>query len=247
MLVPHIFTINPDAKFIYNYSDRFSVVKFHEAVKESHYAALPYFDLIRLNSAFFKEDFPADVETHYIQQAIDKSAFDRDIPNPYSHPHNVICVGDMIFDPAAVQELAAAYPDWRFHLFGKGARLDRPYKNVYEYGEMPFEDIIPYIKHADVALAPYKDIPEAEYLSQSSLKLVQYTYCRLPIVAPNFASQGRNHVIPYTRGNEGPNIQAAFFIAQSFDRSSIDINDVSDWTDVIDFMIRFPFKDKIIS
>ncbi len=244
MLVPHLHRLNPDAKFIYNYSDSFSIIKFHPVVIKSHFSALPFFDLIRLNSSYFKKDFPAATETHYIPQSIDKSSFDKDTKNPYQSSKNVISVGDMIFDRDSVKNLAQAFPDWNFHLFGTGAKLSHQYKNVFEYGEVRFENIVPYMKYADIALAPYQDLPDAEYLGESSLKLVQYNYCKLPIVAPYFAASGRSHVLPYFQGKIGQNIQDAFIKAQSYDRQTIKTDDIRDWKDVIDLMLSLPKKEE---
>jgi len=238
ILVPRLARLNPTARFIYNSSDRPSVVSFHPLVVQAEKKALPYFDVIRLNAAVMAKDFPSEIKTHYIPQAIDKTLFDAVTQNPYPTPKNAINVGDMLFDAQTIETLARAYPDWTFHLFGKGAKITAPIENVIEHGEMPFEKLVPYLQHADIGLAPYSPSPDAGYLSQSSLKMVQYTYCQLPIVAPDFAaSETRPHLIPYTHGSFDQTAVMAFEKAISYDRSSIDKTSVPSWADVIDKMM----------
>lgn len=236
MLVPRLRQICPKAKFIYNYSDRRGVVSFHPIIPHTEQKALPCFDMIRLNSPETANEFPAHAKTHYVPQAIDKALFDASVLNPYKTPKNAISVGDMLFDAAAIRNLAQEFPDWSFHIFGKGARIGEPaLLNVMEYGEMPFEQLVPYIKFADIGLAPYSFVPDAAYLSQSSLKLVQYTYCQLPIVAPHFASKGRGHVMAYSQDN-GP--VPAFEQAITVDRSTIDKDGILGWDEMIDTMMK---------
>ncbi|PZQ45623.1 MAG: hypothetical protein DI551_06860 [Micavibrio aeruginosavorus] len=238
LLVPRLAKLCPKARFIYNSSDRPGVVKFHPIIAQSEKAAIPYFDLIRVNSSAMASDFPPDAPVRYVPQAIDKSLFDFDYPNPYEGPRNIISVGDMLFDAPVIEQMANAYPDWTFHLFGKGARLTKPFDNVREYGEFPFKQLIPYIKFADIGLAPYFPAPQASYLSQSSLKLVQYTYCQLPVVAPDFV-KGQPHIHTYDPKIGERSVLDALQRAMDYDRSSIDRNSVLNWNDVIDRMIEY--------
>ncbi len=232
MLVPKLAKLCPKAKFIYNFSDRFNVVQYHPIIPHSDKYALAHFSMVRLNAADVKDAFPANAPVVYIPQAIDKALFDKPCANPYTGPRNAISIGDMLFDGDTIRDLAAAYPDWTFHLFGKGARLETPMPNVKEYGEYPFDALVPYLKHADIGLAPYRYGPDREYLSQSSLKLVQYTYCRLPIVAPDFAAMGRDHAFSYSPA--GKSAVEAFGEAISYDRNRIDVSSVVGWEDMVD-------------
>lgn len=237
MLVPLIAKINPKARIIFNSCDRPSVVRLHSVVMDSEAAMLPHLDAIRLNAAAMAADFPAGTETHYIPQAIDKALFDGATVNPYKTPKNAINVGDMIFDAKAVEIMAERFSDWTFHLFGKGARLSQPMGNVVEHGEVPFLDLVPFIKFADIGLSPYRNTEKAAYLGQSSLKNVQYTYCRLPIVAPAIAGGSRPHIITYSSSDDASSVITAFETAIAYDRNSIDPHSVQSWEDVIDRML----------
>ena len=118
-------------------------------------------------------------------------------------------------------------------LIGKTAMLEEALPNVIAHGEKPFAQTIPYIQHADIGIAPYRPAPNADYLSQSSMKMMQYTYCRLPIVAPLFAAAGREHVLSYNPADEG-SIVRAMEQAISFDRNTIGISAVADWSNIVD-------------
>lgn len=245
MLVPLIAKLNPSALILFNSCDRPSVIKLHSVVVDSEKSMLPHLDAIRLNAAAMAADFPAGTETHYIPQAIDKALFDSAAINPYKTAKNAINVGDMIFDAAAVEILADHYTDWTFHLFGKGAKLSKPMDNVVEHGEVPFLDLVPYIKFADIGLSPYRNTEKAAYLGQSSLKNVQYTYCRLPIVAPAIAGGSRPHIITYTSSDDPSSVIDAFGAAISYDRNGIDPDSVPSWEDVIDRMIALAEEGRI--
>ena len=237
LLVPTFARNNPKAKFIYNFSDRSGVVDFHPYVVRQTEKNLPHFSMIRLNAAIVANDFPDGAPTCYVPQAIDKALFDRPWPNPYATPRNVISIGDMLFDASSVSIMAKNFPDWTFHLFGKGAKLPQELPNVRQYGERPYDEIVPYLKHADIGIAPYSNAQkETDYLSQSSLKLVQYTYCALPIVTPQFAASHRDHAFGYTPGVEST-IVYAFEKAMQCDRNGIDRSSVQDWTQMIDTML----------
>lgn len=236
MIVSALRKLCPDAKFIYNYSDRRGVVQFHPIIPYTEKKVLHHFDMIRLNSSDTADEFPANAPTEYIPQAIDKTLFDEASSNPYTTSKNAISVGDMLFDAASIRDLATHFPDWHFHLFGKGAKIGEPaLPNVIEYGEMPFQELVQYIKYADIGLAPYAHVPNAAYLSQSSLKLVQYTYCQLPIVAPDFAVTGRSHARGYTQ-TSGP--VSAFNEAIAIDRRTIEKQQVMGWEEMIDKMMK---------
>ncbi len=237
MLVPVLKKLCPNARFIYNFSDRFNVVKFHPVIPDAEKKTLGMFDLIRTNAAATVNDFAPGVNVQYVPQAIDKHLFDVNVPNPYPSPKNAISVGDMLFDAYAIETLAKKFPDWTFHLFGKKSMLEKPLPNVIAHGEMAFADLVPFVKYADIGLAPYKSSPDADYLSHSSLKLVQYTYCRLPIVAPHFACKGRDHASGYDADHIESTIAPAFERAIQYDRRNIDTSSVLNWEEFVDRML----------
>jgi 2-beta-glucuronyltransferase len=91
--------------------------------------------------------------------------------------------------------------------------------------------IPPLVEHADVGFAPYRNRPGAGYLAESSLKLIQYSYARLPIVAPDFAKGTRDHVLSYVPG-QPVTVARAVSKALSFDRNKIEVAGIPDWDEM---------------
>jgi len=241
MLIPTLRSINPTARIIYTVSDRLKTLNYHPLIEQAEQIALPLVDMIRVPAQAMIKDFPAMDKVIFIPQGLDKDAFNHTHPSPYPTHKNIISVGDMLFDSHTVETLAESAPDWTFHIFGRKAKT-RIMPNIILHGEQSFESIIPYLQHADLGLAPYRPAPDADYLSQSSLKMMQYTYCRLPIIAPHFAAVGRPHVIGYTPGDD-QSIRDALQKAIAFDRITIDTGRVITWDEVIDFMLNIKTQD----
>jgi len=232
-LIPKLKKLCPNATFIYSACDRLKTVGAHPYVLDAEINAFPFLDLIRVPASVMLSDFNAKCPIEYIPQGIDKRDFDQTHQNPYSSSKNAVSVGDMLFDEKVILTLAENFSDWTFHLFGRGAKLSAPKLNVITHGEVSIQDITAYIKHADIGIAPYRSAPNCEYLSQSSLKMTQYTYCKLPIVAPMFASNGRNNVLAYKSSDLSDELVSAFNKAIKFDRNLINIADVFTWDQVL--------------
>lgn len=233
----------PNARFIYTVSDRLETLTFHPLVSAAERDALPLFHRVRIPAMAMADDFPPQVPVTYIAQGLDKTAFDQPHTSPYEGPRHAISVGDMLFNPRVIETLARRFPDWTFHLFGKRARLAEPLANVREHGEQPFDQLVPYIKFADIGIAPYFEAPGVDYISQSSLKMIQYTYCRLPIVAPRFAAAGRDHVMPFNAEADEASLVDAFEAAIGYDRSRIDLSQVLSWEQVTERLFSLPLQD----
>ena len=235
-LVPTLARKFPKANFIYSVCDRIATLNYHPIILEAERAALPFFDLVRVPAEVMVADYPGARNVQYIPHGLDKAVFDEATISPYPQgTRNVVSVGDMLFDAHAIACMAQAEPDITFHLFGKKACLDVTLPNVVTHGEQPFAAIVPYIQHADAGIAPYRSAPNADYLSQSSMKMIQYTYNRLPIVAPAFAASS-NHMCAYVPG-EADSIAAALQRALTYDRVRIDNSQVLGWEGVTQRML----------
>jgi 2-beta-glucuronyltransferase len=240
MLMGMIRAMAPDAVLMYNAADRPRTVGAHPLLcrLETEYA--PLLDLVRVPAQVMTADYPRGTPVIYIPHGLDKASFSNPARNPFSTPRNALSIGDCLFDAQVLDTLAEAYPDWSFHLFGVGAVPAAPKKNLTFYGEEAFDKIIPYLQHADIGLAPFRYSNGAEYLSQSSLKMIQYTYCQLPIVTPAFAASGRDHACSYELGDTR-SMCDAFARAIRYDRSSIVCRGVPSWDDVLDQMLEKAF------
>ncbi len=225
---------HPRARFVYCASDRLATVGMHPMLQSVLSRTAGSYDLVRVPARAMAADFPAEARLRFIPHGIDKAAFDRAYANPYAEPGpHAVVAGDMLFDREALQVLVDAFPDVTFHGFGRldlGELRARP--NVRVHGEVPFGLLAPHLVHADVGVAPYRAGAAAAYLAESSLKMIQYTYCRLPIVAPDAVAGTRPHVAGYRPGDPA-SIAAAMRRALATDRDAIDTSDVLDWDQVM--------------
>jgi len=236
-MIPLIKKLNKNAKVIYEASDRLKTVGAHPYVIEVEDVAKADLDFIRVPAEVMLTDFKdvTHIPVKYIPQGISKVAFDSNwLPSPYTSEKNAVSVGDMLFDEALISRLAESFPDWKFHLFGRNAKLKVALSNVVTHGECKFDDIVSYIKHADIALAPYRDAPNCEYLSQSSLKILQYKYCNLPVVAPAFASSNSAGFYSYDSNDSAVK---AFAAAMKHERIALS-DQVLSWDEVLDNMLQ---------
>ena len=226
----------PDALLIYNAADRLRTVGAHPLLSQLEMRYAPLLDLVRVPAQLMTADYPCGTPVVYIPHGLDKASFSGPSRNPFSTSNNAIMIGDMLFDPWVLEGLAESFPDWQFHVFGVGSVPAKAKPNMIVHGEQPFSTIIPYIQHADIGLAPYRRSSDAGYLSQSSLKMIQYTYCRLSIVVPFFAADGRAHACGYKPGDTA-SLCDAFARAIGYDRRTIESPAVSTWDEVLDQML----------
>ncbi len=222
--------MNPRARFVYRVSDHIPMMRHHPLLPAQEERVLPKFDLISVPSAFFQQRF-ADLPNVVVQHhGLDKSLFDRPCTNPYidAGPH-AIFVGKHHFDRDLLERAVRLFPHWRFHVFGDVGSLPSA-ANLSAYGERPFAELTPYLKHADIGLQALVYTPGAECFSDS-LKMQQYTYCRLPIVAPAFLNSDRPHVFSYEPGDDA-SIRRALEAARAFDRATISTDAVHSWDQI---------------
>lgn len=186
--------LNPKAKTLYFCRDLLGSIGTAPFLQETEARLIGAFDSVCVPSKRLGEMLPAGGNVNVIAQGVDTALFDGAVQSPYPPgSRNAVAVGDMLFDQPAVAAMAAAAPEVNFHLFGIQWQGDVP-ANVQNHGEQAFETIVAYIRHADIGLAPYRMSTNEVYLAESSLKLLQYAYCRLPVLLPD--------IIPAARGNE---------------------------------------------
>jgi 2-beta-glucuronyltransferase len=102
---------------------------------------------------------------------------------------------------------------------------------VFAYGELPFMETIPYLKHADIGLSTLQTSLQASASFTDSLKIIQYTYCGLPIVVPESLRSPRPNVFCYVP-HDVTSIQEALLAARHFDRSKIMTDDIRSWDEI---------------
>ncbi|MCF3639663.1 polysaccharide biosynthesis protein GumK [Rhizobium sp. TRM95111] len=187
-------SINPEARMLYFCRDLLKTVGASAYLRDLERRRIARFDAVTVPSRRLGEQLPPGGNPIFIPQGIDGALFEAESASPYTTARrNAVVVGDMLFDQMAVAGMAEAAPEIDFHLFGIRWAGPLP-ANVLLHGEQSFELVARYIRHADFGLAPYRLTPEETYLAESSLKLLQYSYCLLPVILPD--------LIPEQRGNE---------------------------------------------
>jgi 2-beta-glucuronyltransferase len=223
--------LNPQARCVYRVSDDLPTLRYHPVVLETEERVAPAFDLVSAPSEYIRRRLAALAPVQLHQHALQQDLFDAPCENPYAGtgPH-VLFIGRSRFDDDFLRRALRLFPDWSFHLFGtSAAAVDSA--RVRMYGERPFRELIPYLRHADIGLQTLEYVPGAECFTDS-LKMQQYTYCRLPIVAPTYLRSDRPHLFCYEPGDDA-SIRQALQGAAEFDRELVPWRDVTRWDDLI--------------
>jgi 2-beta-glucuronyltransferase len=186
---------NPAARTLYFCRDLLRSVGAAPILQEIEARVISRFDAVCVPSKRLWNQLPAGARVRVISQGVDAALFDAEHPSPYPKGSvNAVSVGDMLFDEKAVAAMANAAPHVMFHIFGAPWH-GVAHGNVVVHGERDFAEIVPYIVHADIGLAPYRLTQAEVYLAESSLKLAQYSYCKLPILLPEAVPfTGRNAI-----------------------------------------------------
>ncbi len=228
MLFDRVKALAPGARLAYRVSDDLRHAGVHPVVLEAEAAAAPRFDRISSPCAAIHARFAHLPRARLDHHAVDRALFDRPSPNPYAGQpgRHAVFVGRSFLDRAAIAALADRVPGLTVHVIGNVAGLPRR-PNVRAYGERAFADTVPFIRHADVGLHTIEPVAGGETFTDS-LKVIQYTYCRLPIVAPAFLRSPRPNVFAYEVG-DAAGLARALDAASRFERSSLDVSGIRSW------------------
>ncbi len=223
--------LNPRARFVYRVSDDLRLLNNHPVVLDAERQIAPEFDLVSVPSGYMQGLFPGLENVRVDSHGLEKHLFDAPSADPYgdhSRP-NAVFVGNSHFDYDFLERASRLTPGWTFHIIGPIAGIP-PLPNVVTYGEIPFAATIPFLQHADVGLQIRAYSSGAESLSDS-LKVLQYSYCRLPVVAPDFLRSARANVVHYRPGDDA-SVGAALSTALAMDRAAIRRDDICSWDEL---------------
>jgi 2-beta-glucuronyltransferase len=191
-----ILKINSNARVVYRVSDDLRLLKNHPVVFDFEQKLASVSDLISVPSAYLFDRFSRFPKTKLQYHGVNIDILDQDQVNPYVEGSiNAIFTGVAHFDESFLEIASAEFPDVQFHIVGPILPTIRR-KNVIYHGEMRFSDIVPFIKFADLGLHNMVFRPGAESFSDS-LKVLHYSYFRLPILFPNFIPSSRLNVFKY--------------------------------------------------
>lgn len=222
-------------KLVYRVNDDVRVMRTPARVRRAEIDYAPIFDRISLASPVLAKRFEGIGSVGLDSMGLEKSLFDQQHPSPFdSEPLaprwevEAVCAGASHFDADAVRVMAQLRPTWRFHILGR-LRAPLEIHNVVCHGERPFTEVAPFVQHADIGLAPYKNIAGVEYQVHHSNRLLQYAYLKLPTVGPSrMAHADAPFLVSYEPGDRA-SIDRALTLACRMDRSSL-ISQVPDWS-----------------
>ena len=204
ILFEKIKKLNPDVKIIYRASDMLETIGCSGYLQKELQRGTPHFDKIALVSAKMSVEFPEHTKVSVIPHGLDIEILKSNVPSPYPAGTHLVSVGSMLFDASFFEIASAAFPDITFHVIGAGQKAEalKTLPNVKVYDEMPFEDTLPYLKHAQAGIAPYEGDKVAPYLVDTSLKLMQFGALGLPAICPYVAAGNRPGRFGYEPGNK---------------------------------------------
>lgn len=226
--------LNNKAHYVYRVSDDLRLLKVSPLLIKKEKEIFDSFDLVSVPSVYIYE-----VLKHYGHKnlklnfhGVNKDLYDQKLVSPYNEAEkNLIFVGNSHFDHNFVEVASKLKPTWKFHIIGPIDRLPKR-ENIIIYGEMAFEKTLPYVKFADVGLQIRHYAPGAESLTDS-LKMLQYTYCQLPIIAPSFLKSNRKNVFYYD-SNDEQSIHKALDDAISYEQKDLgrEIAQILSWEEI---------------
>ncbi len=198
LLVDGVRNVAPNARFVYRASDDLRGLGVHPLILRAEEKALPTFDLVSAPTQFVAEALAPYAAVQVHPPGIDKRAFDRSTPSPYDGTTNAVFAGvSHFFDYGALDSAASVRPDIAFHVLGPSPRGAPP--NVVFHAEIPFESVVPYLQHATFGLLLFP--PDDPRLGAGN-KAAQYSYCRLPVVAPAHLRFNGANICIYDAGDE---------------------------------------------
>lgn len=222
--------INPQARIIYNASDDLTAISCSTYLQAELDRVAGCLDWVRLPSKALARKFRSDVPVYFIPHGVDVRIRDQKDESPFEKGTHAVSVGSMLFDESFFALAADQFPEVQFHIIGSGktgGALSRP--NIRNYGEMKYAETVKYIKHAKFCVAPYRPNEHAEYLADTSMKLLQYDFLGLPAVCPSFAAGDRPYRFAYEPGDKA-SIRSAILAAMRQGRHTG--TDYLSWTDV---------------
>lgn len=200
-LFDRVKALAPQAKTVYRASDDIRSLGSTPPCLVDHERKIAgRFDTVSVPSSVMQGMFPG-VAAQLDRHGLDKAAYDDCASSPYGNDGcNAVFVGTGSIDQAFLKDCAVRNRDCRFHVIGP-IRDGVHEPNVLFYGEMPFERTVPYVKFADVGLANFNRRRGYAATFTDSLKIIQYRYCGLPIVSPDFIDMRREGVFYYRPGD----------------------------------------------
>jgi 2-beta-glucuronyltransferase len=193
--------LNHSAKIAYLASDDLATVGVHPCVQTELARAARAINFACVPSRRMAPNFEwAGDRLYFVPHGLRGADFEAPCASPYSAELNAVSVGSMLFDPGFFVTAAERFSGIQFHVIGAGQMFNAP-RNVIQHAEMNFRATLPYIRHATFGIAPYRPARHCDYISDTSMKLMQYEHCGIPAVCPDFAAGDNPNRFGYTPGD----------------------------------------------
>jgi len=215
LLVERIRALAPRARLVYRASDDLRAVGVHPLILDAEARAIALFDLVSAPTRQIADVLApyGPVEVH--PPGIDKAALDRPTETPYGEGPAAVFAGvSPLFDYESLATAAELAPHVSFHVIGPPPRPLA--ENVSFHPELPFDELVPYLQHATFGLLLFP--PGYGSLGQGN-KVAQYSYCRLPIVAPSHLEADRPNLCLFEPG-DGESLARALAEAEQMPHSA---------------------------
>jgi 2-beta-glucuronyltransferase len=199
LLVERVRTLAPRARLVYRASDDLRALPVHPLLLEAEARAFPLFDLVSVPTQAIADVLGRHGPVTVHPPAVDKAALDRPTASPYgADPAAVFAGVSPLFDYESLAAAGELAPHVAFHVIGPPARPAPT--NVSFQPELRFDELVPYLRHATFGLLFF---PSGYASLGQGNKVAQYSYCRLPVVAPSDLRTDRPNVVPFERGDPG--------------------------------------------
>jgi 2-beta-glucuronyltransferase len=232
LLARQIALANPGATRIYIASDDLTTIGCSDHLIQCLASSAPAFSYAVLPSRLLAPSMPRAMKLVEIPHGLDRAAFACEQPSPYSGGINAVSVGSMLFDPDFFEIACRKFPEVKFHIIGGGQESLRVKAgNAVVLPEMPFAETVRYIKHASIGIAPYTSQGAPYYLSDTSMKLMQYQAAGINAVCPSFADGKKPGRFGYDPDSEESIVRA---IRQALDAPPTPSTNFLNWDQVTD-------------
>lgn len=224
-----------NSKTIYRVSDSLKMLGLPKQVLDIEKKIENTFTSISCPTKVIYDTFNTNNKT-LLHHGIQKKLFDEDLSNsPYSQNSiNHVFIGNSYLDFDFLEIAAKSFPSHKFHIFGSFAS-SKYSENVIFHGYKPFTALVPYIKNADTGLHIVTNENNVAESLGDSLKVHQYSYCNLPIIAPAPVKTDRSNFFKYEYQNEKSIIDC---INNALNSPKNFINQVHDWKEVAQKLIE---------
>lgn len=222
--------LNASARFVYRVSDDIALLGLHPMIQRLESRIAPEFDRVSSPTSSLHEKFAHLPHARLDPHGVPAHLLDVSRPSPYvGDAAKLVFVGVSRFDHRFLESAVNAPTDAEYHVIGPiDGLLEHP--RVVAHGELPFADTVPYLQHADAGLHTLAWEPGGSVFADS-LKVQQYSWCRLPVIAPEFLRSSRANLVCY-QPDDDSTVGTAIARALALPRSDAWRDGVCSWDDV---------------